>query len=392
MAAVIAKPIDFAPNSHFTPQEEHIEDGNQLTPRQLSALRAPTVPEGVDPTTQQLAYGRRGVPKLIETLVSPKSTLFKQQQSLCFLAELFHRPEHISLGLDEGIVGKLGALVGHEDLTIRQKSSECLRIIAGHAVGRAGIVQAHILTHLSQRVHLITNSFFNQFEDPDVLVRKNVHETLGLVTLDASGALAVLSGGLFASLIAKLPYETLDVQIHVIATCHNCIRLGQRPLIPASAVDCGAMEVFTKMLRVGCASDVLVGVGRCVMAFSDYHEGKRLAVQHDTVVVLLTLLHHRRSEVRAAVAGALMSITIDVEGKRLVVRGNSLQVLSSLLKDRNELVLLNVVKTITNCAEDYRGRFQLHGCIKQLQTITESPNTQLAEAAKRAIEVITWRP
>ncbi|KAJ3165122.1 Radial spoke head 14 [Geranomyces variabilis] len=381
MSTMLAQPRSIGAQFGDAPSQSATTNGEGFAPHELAALRAPTVPPGVDPTKQQLAYGRRAVPKLIETLISPRSSLFQQQQSLCFLADLFHRPENISQGLEEAIVPKLAALLPSADLTIRQKSSECLTIIAGHAVGRAGIVEAGVLTQLSER-----------FDDPDILVRRNVHETLERVTLDSSGALSVLEQKLFAPLIAKLPYETLDVQIHVLGTCYNCIRLGQRPLIPAAAVDCSAMEVFTKMLRVGCASEVLVGVGRCIMAFSDYHEGKRLAVHNDTVVVLLALLHHRRSEVRAAVAGALMSITIDVEGKRLVVRGNSLQVLSSLLKDRNELVLLNVVKTITNCAEDYRGRFQLHGCIKQLETITESPNTQLAEAAKRAIEVITWRP
>ncbi|KAJ3010588.1 Radial spoke head 14 [Thoreauomyces humboldtii] len=227
----------------------------QLTAKELAALRAPTVPENVDPTKQQLAYGRRGVPKLIEALSGPRSTLFGQQQALCFLAELFHRPEHISLGLDEGIVEKLGGMIGNDDLTVRQKSSECLRIISGHAVGRAGIIGGLRLHHLLTR-----------FDDADVLVRRDVHETLSRVTLDAEGAQAVLQQQLFAPLIAKLPYETLDVQIHILGACYNCIRHGQPPLIPAAAITCGAMEVFTKMLRVGCASEVLVGVGKCVMA------------------------------------------------------------------------------------------------------------------------------
>lgn len=86
------------------------------------------------------------------------------------------------------------------------------------------------------------------------------------------------------------------------------------------------------------------------------------------------------------------SITIDCEAKRIMVRENAIAILTDLLLDENESVLLNVVKTITNCAEDYRGRFQLLGCIKKLEAFKFSSNTQLAESSKKAIQVITWRP
>ena len=55
-----------------------------------------------------------------------------------------------------------------------------------------------------------------------------------------------------------------------------------------------------------------------------------------------------------------MTISIHCDAKKWLVRENALEKLVNLLDDKNELVLLNVIKTIGNCAEDYRGRFQLN--------------------------------
>ncbi|ORY51547.1 hypothetical protein BCR33DRAFT_458216 [Rhizoclosmatium globosum] len=56
------------------------------------------------------------------------------------------------------------------------------------------------------------------------------------------------------------------------------------------------------------------------------------------------MLSDRKSAVRAAAAGALMSITIDCEAKKFVVRENAINVLMNLLEDANESVVLNVIK------------------------------------------------
>jgi hypothetical protein len=87
-----------------------------------------------------------------------------------------------------------------------------------------------------------------------------------------------------------------------------------------------------------------------------------------------------------------MSISVDCDAKRIIVRENAVTPLIELLDDRNPSVLLNVIKTITNVAEDYRGRFQLHSCVKRLESLYDSGNAQISEAAKIAVKIITWRP
>ena len=65
-----------------------------------------------------------------------------------------------------------------------------------------------------------------------------------------------------------------------------------------------------------------------------------------------------------------MTITIFFDGKRALVRDNALKLLGKLLEDESELVQLNCIKTITNCAEDYRGRFLLHQSLEKVYRIT----------------------
>ncbi|KAJ3039816.1 Radial spoke head 14 [Rhizophlyctis rosea] len=230
------------------------------------------------------------------------------------------------------------------------------------------------------------------FDDQDDLVRKQVHETFSRTTTQQAGVDSLLSFALFPSLIQKLATERTEIKIPILETCYNCIRLGREPSMPRDALESGAMEALTGLVKKEMVTGVKVAGARCIMMLSFYPEAKRIACREQTVPVLIDLLVARKAEVRAAAAGALMSITIDCDAKRLMVRENALPTLVELLNDQNESILLNVIKTITNCAEDYRGRFQLHGAIKQLQTFTESKNTQLAEAARRAIQVITWRP
>jgi hypothetical protein len=79
-----------------------------------------------------------------------------------------------------------------------------------------------------------------------------------------------------------------------------------------------------------------------------------------------------RPLVRAAAAGAVMSISIDVDAKKLLVRENVVRPLVKLLDDEDEGVQLNALKAITNCAEDYRGRFQLASFIEKVMTFDDS--------------------
>ncbi|KAJ3127322.1 Radial spoke head 14 [Nowakowskiella sp. JEL0407] len=322
------------------PSKHPIYNNNQLSPADLKNWLSNTLPFDVDPTKCHLAFGRSAIPNLVSELLD--GSVSRQQRALVFLSDLFHNPEHIAQGLQERVVPKLVKLLSEEDLTIKQKSTECLATISGIAAGRTSIVNCNAPLALSKL-----------FDDEDLVVRKNIHETFYRVTLN-----------------------------------HE----GKSPWMPKDALDCNAMETFTALVKLEMVTEVKVAASRCIMALSFYPAGKRKACELDTVSCLIRLLSDRKSQVRAAAAGALMSITIDCDAKRMMVRENAIQTLITLLDDKNESVLLNTIKTITNCAEDYRGRFQLHSCLKKLEAMKELENQQIVEASKRAIQVITWRP
>ena len=93
------------------------------------------------------------------------------------------------------------------------------------------------------------------------------------------------------------------------------------------------------------------------------------------------------------------------EGKRLIVKENGTGPLCELLSDSNESVKLNVIKvsvsvpqltqwqTITMTAEDYRGRSAFQDVKNKLKDIASTAqNQQVSAAARRAVDVISWRP
>ncbi|KAI8615438.1 armadillo-type protein [Chytriomyces sp. MP71] len=333
-----------------------------LTPLEASKLLAPTLPPDVDPTKMQLAYGRRAIPKLVTEI--PDGDLLKQQKSLVFLAELLHDPLNITQALQKNIVLLLIDMKRSPDLTIRQKSTECLAILAGHAVGRHALIEADAL-------HFLSTMVSESFTDTCDLVRTNVFTVFERVTGQESGkppcVMNLLKAGLLTPIVKRLPEERMDIQIIILNTLYQCIRLGGSPYIPDEPIKCDALGVFTRLLKQDTVADTRVAVSKCIMMLTFFKTCKQLACAGETTVLLIGLLDDVKSEVRAAAAGALMSITIDVEAKKLMVRESAISTLMELLNDDNESVLLNVIKVITNVAEDYRGRFELHACVKRVR-------------------------
>ncbi|KAJ3066367.1 Radial spoke head 14, partial [Rhizoclosmatium hyalinum] len=323
-----------------------------LTPLEASRLLVPTLPPDVDPTKMQLAYGRRAIPKLVTEI--PAADLLKQQRSLVFLAELLHDPLNIAQALKQDIVKLCLELIKSPDLTIRQKSTECLAILSTHAIGRSVLVSHDALMHLSILFH-----------DPCDLTRSNMHRVFEMVTSQEAGVLNLLHFALLPQLVKRLPEERMDIQIMILNTLYNCIRMGGMQYMPDEPIKCDAMGAFTKILKKEVVADTRVAAAKCIMMLSFYKVCKVIACQTETTGILIHMLSDRKSAVRAAAAGALMSITIDCEAKKFVVRENAINVLMNLLEDANESVVLNVIKVITNVAEDYRGRFELHSCVKK---------------------------
>ncbi|KAH6586189.1 hypothetical protein BASA50_000654 [Batrachochytrium salamandrivorans] len=341
-------------------------------PLEDSISLALSLPKDINYTSANLAYGRQAISRLIDSLEDGK--LHARQKALMSLSDLCHSPENTVQGIQKGLVTHLNLFLSIDDATCKLKATELLHTISGHAIGRTDIIDSNIL-----------ESFLKLFTDSNDLVRKHIYGTLSRISTQKKGVVNILQSKLFVPIILRLALERMEVQISILETCYNCIRLGDDVEISKLALENGAMEEFTDILRKSLSGKVKVEACRCIMMLSFYHEGKRAATTKDTMLVLIALLRDHKSDVRAAAAGALMSITIDCDAKRIMIRENALKVLASLLSDSNELVQLNAIKTITNCAEDYSGRFQLNHCIQKLEELEKSSKPHVAKAAARAI-------
>lgn len=65
-------------------------------------------------------------------------------------------------------------------------------------------------------------------------------------------------------LVRKLVTERYDIQIYILQTLYNCIRLGKEPLNPADAIKSNALNEFNNLLK-SSVTDVKVWACNCIM-------------------------------------------------------------------------------------------------------------------------------
>jgi hypothetical protein len=230
----------------------------------------------------------------VKDLSDPKLPV--QQRALVCLTELFHSPANVSQGISERIVKHLLIFLSSQNLTCRQKSSECLKILTSHAIGRNALyLDSTALQKISKSVH-----------DSDEIVRKNIHEIFENASSQQKGVQQILDSKLFGLLISKIHQERLDIQVLILNTCYNCIRYGSKNYMPHTALEVDAIDTFTTTASQSNITEVQVAACECIMMLSFYHEGKRVASNPETIKTLMMLLSNSKSSVRAAAAGAIM--------------------------------------------------------------------------------------
>ncbi|KAJ3188363.1 Radial spoke head 14 [Gaertneriomyces sp. JEL0708] len=347
---------------------------------------ATTTPH-VDYTRREIAFGRRGVPKLIEQLSGPVDGKHLALTTLC---DTLHDPRNVALALASGVVEELLRGLADKDVERRRKSIECLLVLSGHAIGREAILGEG------------SRELSRLFEDQDTTVRLFVYEIYAQISASVGGTEQLLSfnpprgsSPLVAALLARLPQESLLHQPHILKTLYNLIRFQQDSEVVNQLLNAKPtlLDILVPSLPQLSCREVGVGILNVLAVFGQYKETKAPILAAGVVEKVVAHLSHRCVEIRGAAAGCLMALTIDVEAKRILARDEAvLKRLVQLLEEKDETLVLNVVRVVTNVSEDYRGRFGLHGGLRQLEKLHNSPNSQLANAARRAVEVITWRP
>ncbi|XP_073530187.1 radial spoke head 14 homolog isoform X2 [Phyllobates terribilis] len=381
----------------------------------MAAARiSPYLPPDIDPTKAAVAFGERALPKLKEELRDP--ALLTRQRALMAVCDLLHDPENVYQAVRLDFMESLKDLLYDEDCTVRQKTTEIFYIMAGHNIGRDGILRSDIIVAIS---HLL--------DDPVDICRRNVHqmyEMLSELPADGSiwnkycnpdsrtagakwrshdkasykapaseiihftltGAAALVDAGLVSQLVRKLESELDEIQEVILETLHFCLQADA-----SQALGAGAVMVLKEKL-----SHPLVSVRRkaaCVlMEICVPLEGKGSVCKAEVIPLLVQLLDDSDAEVRANVAGALMYITITTQGKYAALHSGAIPKLLALVKDNDSKVRLNCLKALTTLSETPEGRKLLLQDVSLIQACTEDSSEAVSRAASIAVRVIQWKP
>lgn len=333
-------------------------------------------PPQIDPTRVPLAYGDRALPKLNRELQD--HVLLTRQRALMSLCDYLHDPEHIAEALRVGIAKSLKGLLTDEDSTVRQKATECLYVMAGHAVGRDAFLENEIIIPVSKL-----------FDDPVDIARKNAHKAMEMIGETPPGAAGIVAANLVPKLVEKLQAEVDEIKELILDTLHFCMRVDTD-----HALDAGAMEVYTDLLTHPIDT-IRAKAARDIMDLSVPLAGKNKAVEVRALPALVSLLQDKATDVRAKAAGAIMTITITTQGKKTAIRSGAIKDLVGLVNDEDSEVRLNALKAITCLSEAPEGRRNLLHHVDQIRNRT-TPDQERSEAVRRAAEiavkVITWKP
>lgn len=330
-------------------------------------------PPHIDVTRAPLAYGDRALPRLNKELNDPE--LLIRQRAVRSLCDYLKDPEHIAEALRSGIPTSLKNLLEDDDVTVRQKTTECLYIFAGYAVGRDAFLDFELIVPLAKL-----------FDDPEDIVRKNTHQAMEMLSETPTGAEGIVSANLVPRLVLKLSKEHDEIKEFILDTLHFCMRVDT-----GHALAGGAMQEFTSHLKHDAYS-IRAKAARDIMDLSVPLEGKDKAVEVGSVEALIALLKDEDSDVRANAAGAIMTITITTKGKYTAINGGAIPALVELVDDHKSEVRANALKAITCLSEAPEGRVELLKHIDRIRERTKDPIPAVVKHANIAVKVITWTP
>lgn len=332
-----------------------------------------TYPPHIDPSKTPLAYGGRALPRLNRELND--SNLLTRQRAVMALCEHLHDPENIAEALKVGIAASLKSLLTDSDITVRQKSTECLYVLGSHAIGRDAFLEHAIITPVAKL-----------FDDKEDVARKNAHMAIEMVSETPSGAQGIVEADLIATLVTKLKDEVDEIKKLILDTLHFCLLVDTEKALKA-----GAMEIFTSLLS---HNDPVIRAraARDIMDLSAPLDGKNKAVEVHSVTPLVGLLKDSSPDVKASAAGALMIITITTKGKYTAIEAKAIPPLVSLVDDDTSEVRANALKALTCLSEAPEGRKTLLEHVDKIKKHLDDKIPAVARAAQIAVKVIEWKP
>lgn len=325
------------------------------------------------------AYGLGKCPKLVEQVKSAR--LDVRQNALNVLCEEFRNPANIAGCARAGVFQVIPSYALDEDLVTRERSTRALAIAARDYNGRTAMFEVGFASAIKSAVD-------DQSED----VRANVYEALREASNVPQGQRALVDALYPAKLVLVASTESDWLKPEALGVLYNTMRneTGLQASLEAGAVDMLIELLGSKVPAVqrGAAS---------TLGFLCFNEmAKILAIQCDGVARLAELLVVGDCDVRAAVLGALMTITTVDAGKRAIIATGAIQqTVLALEEDETNIARLNALKLIASIVAHPDIRSQLRQdqkCLLLIRKLEANSDPMLSKHATIALQAVLWVP
>jgi len=324
------------------------------------AARHPDKQEQRRPDNVSHAYGNISIPKLVEFLMRAASedssdidddtrvSAADRRDALRILLSLICDLKSKATAITEGTIAPVGFMMEADmDEGVRAYAAQVLASLLSVYQGRLAVETTGVVANLRRAL-----------QDPIAQVRLEACKAVLSLSDDIMGVRTIVDNQLVVDLVKALDDETPTVQEVAFHTLSNVLREDDSAVL--TVLQHEMVATMVKVLKQGDLADELVlFASLCMQHVASLHEGKKQLLKDGAVTILTLLLDHYYEKVRAASAGALMSITINVEAKT-VVREIAMDRLGQLvLEDPDDTARHHATAALQHICEAPDGRKQL---------------------------------
>jgi hypothetical protein len=379
------------------PHEHVLQSSFEANCTQLVAFSCKPNPEELPADAVTLAFERATHPKLTKLVTADE--LVHRQKALAMIDKLCSSPIEVAKFLEVGIVFALNKGTEDADGQARILASHVLVLVAREKSGRDQMLSAGSIPVLQRLL-----------ADAEEQVRAHACQAFAALCIESQHRTSeeVISAGTVSHLVARTAEESERVLPHLLFALKMCMMHKQGL---EDAITYGGIASMASLLA---SPSEAVREGAChnLFCLAVPTSGKIASLDEGAVPGLLPrlveLLRDPLPAVQTEAAAALMAMTVSIPAKHRCIECGACDALIAIATDGDTEPRLrtNAIKAMAMLAEAPRGRAALMDVVPALEEIEADARADLADAAagsaqhrqllkahaKRAREIITWRP
>ncbi|XP_014217223.1 radial spoke head 14 homolog [Copidosoma floridanum] len=345
----------------------------------------------VDVTRSKCAFGPYALPQLKKELENCDPLIVRQ--AVTTLGDLLIDPAKSIEAIGLGIVDELSSFLVSKDPYLRERVAMIYSTIANQNAGR---------TAITENFDILSN-LLKALGDKFAAVRLKVALAVETLAQEPNAADLMITCGFLEVIVKSVCEEKKEVLIVHLDTLRW---LTQRDA--ARAIEDGLFEKLASLLENVDEERVLRGALICMKNLCECPTGKQRANDADLLKTLKRYIYDKREHLLVEAVRVASFVTITTKGK---LRALELEMMNRLLylatgrkkkgcrccgdhdNDDDDMLLLAILKTVTNIAEAPEARKQL---FQEYQGLIENLDVGESELLHRhrqiLLDVVRWRP